>query len=432
MSASSRKILFVAIAAEVIIIFTGLALAWTQALAAFNSHGQIALAASAAAFPIILAVLELFKIPSGWSIITARWYIKPIAILMLVAGMLATAETVTTAGSTWFRALNFEIAEAQSEVRVLKSEADRVTSGNELSEIQAAIASKTEEISAVAGQRYNDLGREIEDLRNRRAEARATAGREWDEQTANNNARLELGGAAAREAAASQRSMPTRINYVAGVLADFDANDAPEIERQIASREQERERLAAQAANQSQVLMEERKALEDEWLTARTARRNAEARAAQIAEEIATAERELARLTKDSLIHDIASKIFAVPSIEVTEEQAAIVTRYVIGIVAIGAALATGLAAVLAAHLENHRRTPAKERLLKAARRQRTATTTIARELNASQAKVNEATRHLAQRPERIVYRYLPVDREIDVDFQDSEVIDLKEKIRAA
>ena len=63
---SSKKLIRFAFAAEALLVLTGLSLAAAQGLSAYSQHGQLALAASAAAFPLIRATLELFKIPAGW------------------------------------------------------------------------------------------------------------------------------------------------------------------------------------------------------------------------------------------------------------------------------------------------------------------------------------------------------------------------------
>ena len=96
---TSSKIIVAAVVAEVILIGTGLALAATMGLQAFNDHGNLMLAVSAAGFPLILAVLEVFKIPSGIALYKSGWLIKPFAFLALIGGMVATAETVTMGAS---------------------------------------------------------------------------------------------------------------------------------------------------------------------------------------------------------------------------------------------------------------------------------------------------------------------------------------------
>ncbi len=73
------KIIVAAVVAEVILIGTGLALAASMGLQAFDDHGNLMLAVSAAGFPLILAVLEVFKIPNGIAHFRSSWLIKPFA-----------------------------------------------------------------------------------------------------------------------------------------------------------------------------------------------------------------------------------------------------------------------------------------------------------------------------------------------------------------
>ncbi len=75
---TSSKIIAAAIVAEIILIATGLALAATMGLQAFSDHGNLMLAVSAAGFPLILAVLEVFKIPSGIALYKSNWLLQEI------------------------------------------------------------------------------------------------------------------------------------------------------------------------------------------------------------------------------------------------------------------------------------------------------------------------------------------------------------------
>ncbi|WP_299823083.1 hypothetical protein [uncultured Jannaschia sp.] len=432
---TSTKLFAVAIAAEVILISTGLGLATVQAAAAYASHANLTLAASAAAFPLLLAVLELFKIPAGVSLYTARWTMKPFAALLLVGGTVATFETVTMAGSTWFRALQFEITAQQSELASMRERRDGAGDRtSQVADIRAALealerqrdaSTETPAVEA-AEARFDELTAEIEALLVRQSDARAMFGADWDSQTDNNSARIDSGNPSiAEQGLASQRSMPTRQAYIDARMEDWAASEGRLLDSQIQELQAERNeaRDALETARLSSAegvaailenLDRERTRLQN-LMQAMANDRQAQDSSVDLGGAIAARQQEIARLAEKSVIYDIAAKAYGVAIHEVSEEQANVVTFWVVLGVGLSAALSTGLAAFLAAYLAQQTRPEGYARTLRtlAAKRKRLLSQeeTIAmlrRELQA----MKDAPPKLDIR-ERIVYRHLPIEREL-------------------
>lgn len=433
---TSTKLFAVAIAAEIILISTGLGLATIQATAAYGDHADLTLAASAAAFPLLLAVLELFKIPAGRSLYTARWTMKPFAALLLLGGTVATFETVTMAGSTWFRALQFEITAQQSELASMRERRDGAGDRtSQVADIRAALealerqreaSTETPAVEA-AEARFEELTAEIEALLFRQSDARAMFGADWDTQTDNNSARIDSGNPSiAEQGLASQRSMPTRQAYIDARMEDWAASEGRLLDSQLQELQAERNeaRDALETARLSSAegvaaildnLDRERTRLQDDLMQAMADDRQAQDSSVDLGSAIAARQHEIARLAEKSVIYDIAAKAHGVAIHEVTEEQANVVTFWVVLGVGLSAALSTGLAAFLAAYLVQQTRPEGYARTLRtlAAKRQRLLSQeeTIAmlrRELQA----MKDAPPKLDIR-ERVVYRHLPIEREL-------------------
>ena len=67
--------------------------------------------------------------------------------------------------------------------------------------------------------------------------------------------------------------------------------------------------------------------------------------------DIQKARLEVGEMASASIVYDIAAKVYAVPIVEVTEEQANEITKWIVGGVAAAAALSSGVAAFIAAHI---------------------------------------------------------------------------------
>lgn len=322
----SKKIIVAAIIAEIVLITTGLALATSFGIAAFEEHGQLTLALSAAAFPILLAILEVFKTPAGIALYQSAWFVKPFALAALLAGMMATAETTTMAGTTWFKAIQFQVTSAQAELDNLVRSREVLGEGqNELVEARReAVESIRDQLGEVS----------IEEAR---AAARERFALEWERQSQNNERRAQNeNDAIRREAERSQASLPSLTNYVAARMAEWEATDA----KLISGREDAAENLRQQ-------LLTANAALAD----AQNASRQVAEKRAVLDAEIAQQRLTVASLAQQSVVYDLSSKFFEKPLAEVTEAEANKVTKWVIGAVAVAAAMATGIAAFLAAHL---------------------------------------------------------------------------------
>lgn len=449
---TSTKLIGVAVAAEMLLVGTGLSLAIAQGLSAYGQHGQLSLAASAAAFPLILATLEFFKIPAGWSLCRARWAMKPFAGLLLAGGMVATFETVTMAGSTWFRSIQFEVTAAQAELSAM-SERHGGAGGETTRSAQVAEALdgldrqiagvSTPPEAAAAQARFDALSAEIDTLLRRRAEARAAFAADWDTQTANNTARINSGNpAVAEQGLASQRSRPTRQAYVDARLADWDANEGQSLQRRIEALEGDREAArreldeartsaAGRVDEALRGLRAERSAMQGELAAALEEERRRQADRTELGLAIERQRLLVAELAGESVIYDIAAKAYAIPAHAVSEEQANIVTYWVVLGVGLAAAVSTGLAAFLAAHLDGATRSAGHLRALRAVRRGAAAVAQRDRLIAELRGKLAEAPP--VQYRERVVYRYLPIDRELAAEPHLAATIRLdEERARAA
>ncbi len=323
---TSSKIIAAAIVAEIILIGTGLALAATMGLQAFSDHGNLMLAVSAAGFPLILAVLEVFKIPSGIALYKSNWLIKPLALLALLGGMVATAETVTMAGSTWFRSIQYEVAVSQADLDALIRTRDNTGEAENslVAARQAAVKQIRSQLAEVS----------IED---RRTEARGRFAGEWDQQSLDNERRAQSENTVIRrEAERSQASLPSRTKYIAARMAEWEAEGGVLLVGQVGAADRLRDQLIA--ANS---------ALAD----AQTDVREAMVVTVDLDNQIEQQRLLVAQLASSSVIYDIASKVWGKPAYTVSEAEANEVTKWVIGGVAVAASLATGLAALLATHM---------------------------------------------------------------------------------
>lgn len=323
---TSSKIIAAAIVAEIVLIGTGLALATTMGLQAFKDHGNLMLAVSAAGFPLILAVLEIFKIPSGIALYKSNWLIKPLALLALLGGMVATAETVTMAGSTWFRSIQFEVASSQADLDALI----RIRDNTGVSESNLVVArqSAVEQIRAQLSEVSID---------GRRADARGRFAGEWDQQSLDNERRARSENTIIRrEAERSQASLPSRTKYIAARMEEWETIEGVLLAGQADAAVRLRDQLIA--ANI---------ALAD----AQSDVREVMVVSVDLDNQIERQRLLVAKLASSSVIYDIASKVWEKPAYMVTEAEANEVTKWVIGSVAVAASLATGLAAFLATHM---------------------------------------------------------------------------------
>ncbi|NOD36630.1 hypothetical protein [Ruegeria sp. HKCCD7296] len=369
MNSESRKIIGVAIGAEVLIIGAGLSLAGAIGWQSFSEHHDIALATSAAAFPLILACLELFKIPAGYALYRARWIMKPFALLLLAGGIVATFETVTMAGSTWFRSVQYDVQLAQTELEALRQRRDGLETDVSFEAQKSVIAAlqaqldnlntsaESKDLSAKLTQAKSDRVA----LLNRASEMRDKFGAEWDAQTADNERRADSDNPVIRsQGEASQRSLPTRVNYIAAEMSRWQAREGGLIETElqritamIADAEAERavlvksESFGPEIALVQQQLMEANTAL----LTAQKAAAQAVIDKISLGIEIEKARLHVAEKASASIIYDIAAKWYTTPIGDVTEQQANEVTKWIVGGVAAAAALSTGMAAFVAAHI---------------------------------------------------------------------------------
>ena len=362
MNSASKKIIGVAIGAEVLIIGAGLSLATAIGWQSFTEHNNVTLALSAATFPLILACLEFFKIPAGYALHKASWIMKPFAAILLIGGVVATFETVTMAGSTWFRSVQYDVMEAQTNLAAMEERKAGLVTDVSFAPQHAVVSALQDQLEGLNGTGTNaDLKQATAEraaLMSRFSDMRDKFGAEWDAQTADNERRATSPNAAiAAEAVASQRSLPSRSNYIAAQMAEWERSEgsliAAEIERintSIANAEQQQEvstgNNAAIAAVQEQ-LAEANAAL----LMAQRAAAQAATDKITLGVDIEKARLALGEMASASIVYDIAAKVYAIPVVKVTEAQANEITKWIVGGVAAAAALSTGMAAFIAAHI---------------------------------------------------------------------------------
>ena len=244
MRSTSAKIIAVAIGAEFLIISAGLLLAVAIGWQSFTEHRNFTLAMSAATFPLILACLEFFKIPAGYALYKSRWIMKPFAFLLLAGGIVATFETVTMAGSTWFRSVQYDVQLAQTELEAMEQRRDGLETSVSFDAQQAVVASLQAQLDSLTTSAANrDLGAALSEARaeraallNRASEMRDKFGAEWDAQTADNERRADSNNPVIRsQGEVSQRSLPTRGNYIAAEMARWQAREGRLIAAEIES-----------------------------------------------------------------------------------------------------------------------------------------------------------------------------------------------------
>ncbi len=293
---------------------------------------------------------------------------------------------------------------------------------------QLEMATNTPDVSAAEAS-LNSLSAEIDTLVSRLDAARTAFAGEWDAQTADNTARIQSGNeSVAEQALASQRSMPTRQAYVDARMAEWDATEGELVRTRVAELQAERD-VARQALEQARIesaetvaatledLRTERSRLQEDLMQALETDRQAQEDRVDLAAAIETQQRHVARLAEQSVIYDIAAKAFGVPLHEVSEEQANVTTFWVVLGVGVAAAVSTGLAAFMAAYLERQKRTPGHVRALRLA----AAKSHGIADLNRVVASLRQDLEAERRKPpkveyrERVVYRYLPIDRDLTV-----------------
>ena len=369
MNSESKKIVGVAIGAEVLIIGAGLSLAGAIGWQSFSEHQNHTLAMSAAAFPLILACLELFKIPAGYALYRSRWVMKPFALLLLVGGMVATFETVTMAGSTWFRSVQYDVQLAQTELEALRQRRDGLETDVSFEAQQSVIAALQAQLdNLTTSAASKDLSAKLTQakadrtaLLNRASEMRDKFGAEWDAQTADNERRAASDNPVIRsQGEASQRSLPTRANYIATEMSRWQTGEGGLIEAEvkritalIADAEMQRALLVKSEdyGPEIEIVQKQLNEANDSLLKAQNAVAQAAVDKITLGIEIEKARLHAAEKASASIIYDIAAKWYATPIGEVTETQANRVTKWIVGGVAAAAALSTGMAAFVAAHI---------------------------------------------------------------------------------
>ncbi len=370
-----NKIIAVAILAEILLISTGLGVAFTQGKAAFESHQSLHLAASAAGFPLLLATMEMFKIPAGIVLYKSQWFLKPVALAFLLAGLAATFETTVIAGSTWFRAIQFNVIEKQTELAFLEQtyRASQIEYEKQVGELRKGIREFDEQISKLetgspavitAQKKVSRLRSELNAARLLRGKTREQFKTERRDLENHLNKRIERGGTDAGEASKSLRSLPTEQQEIDTKMRDWDATDGVRNKEDIRALEVELNRVQKQLdirreqnadTNEEQLkdFRRQREQLNEQLQEIITGNVNSITRAAEHRREIAEMQKEVSRLAGDSVIYDIAAKVFAKPAREINEDEANKVTFWVIGAAALAISAATGIAALLATHLEH-------------------------------------------------------------------------------
>lgn len=432
MHSSSRRILATAIFAEVVLILTGLALAATLGWGAYRATGSTMLALSAAGFPIMLAVLELFKIPAGFALVRVGWGMKPLALLMLLGGMVATFETMTMAATTWFSNVTYEVTSLQSQIKNREERIASLGDTGEIEDLRASIEDIQNSINSAGSQdpaiaaaqaRVDDLSAEaarlskiIEDTRQRFAD-------EWQAQTANNTARIQSGDSrVAEQALASQRSLPSMTDYVEGNMARWEVDaGATTLDDLAAARAARAEAITALDAARQEAggfvadhitaLRADQSRQRELLAEAMADQRNAVVLRGELGDEVAELRNLLSLAAGNSVIHNIAAKVYAKPVGDVTEGEANTVTAFVVFGVGFAVASATGLAAMISAALEGRTRSPAHERLGRRVLRQASRIKRQRDEIAALERKVEEA--EARARTVRKVIQMVPMDEDL-------------------
>jgi flagellar hook-length control protein FliK len=191
-------------------------------------------------------------------------------------------------------------------------------------------------------------------------------------------------------------------------------------ERDVARQALEGARTEAAAATAAALedLRTERSRLQDDLMQALETDRQAQTASVELGAAIETQQQRVAHLAGESVIYDIAAKVYGVALHEVSEEQANITTFWVVLGVGLAAALSTSLAAFMAAYLKTQKRTAGHIRAVRLAKAK-------SRRI-ASRDKMIDALRKdleaEKQKPpkieyrERVVYRHLPIDRDLMVE----------------
>lgn len=355
-----KKIMSVAVVAEALIIATGLGLAASQAMAAYEDHADLILVASAASFPVLLASLELLKIPAAIAVYKARWFMKPVAAILLIAGAVATFETMSGASLTWFKSTQFAVTSAQAELSAMK---DRAEIGNAVDagvteDLQSAIDAIDQQLAAAS-----PLTAQLEQVRadlaiamDARSEARQTAAAEYDKTQEILQERISNGGADGAEAAKAQRVLPARPNFIDARMEEWDASYGADNAAEIARLRSQRDIIVSQMATENSspatlALQAQRADLQRQLGEALSARQNEALVQIDLKAQIQIQELRVAELASASLVYDAASKVYGKPAAQVTSDEANTVTFWIITLSASAVALATSLGTLIATHM---------------------------------------------------------------------------------
>ncbi len=414
----STKIILVTAAAEVAIIASGLALAATLGWGAYKDHGNLTLAASAMAFPMLLAVMELFKIPAGVSLYRSNWMIKPFALVLLMGGTAATFETVSSAGLTWFRSIQHEVTSEQTNLRTME---EKLAVGNDsydelienrtdqIAELdkQITIAQQGNPVLVGAKTRLENTEADLLDAKNARLNARNRIAAEYDETQSILTEREQNGGSDAAEAAKARRALPARPDYIEAQLIDWDAANLAETQAAIIKLAAQRDAILEEVAQLEERFGEKQNAKVEKLLIKRDELQvqldeavDAKAQAVEseidLKNSIEQQKLLISKLAGESIIYDIAAKVYAKPATTVSEEEANEVTAYVVFGTALIVALATGVSAFVATHLDSD---PSRHSFGAVLRRY-----LVTRRWRRKQTVTKEVVKH----QDRIVYRYMP------------------------
>ena len=259
-------------------------------------------------------------------------------------------------------------------------------------------------------------------------------------ETANNTARIESGNEqVAEQGLLSQRSVPTRQAYVNGRLAEWDASEGRLVRDRIAELEAERTetRLAldtardAAAASTATILGDlrsERSRLQADLMQALADDRKSTQTGIELAAAMEAHQQLVSRLAGESVIYDIAAKVYGVPLHEVSEEQANKTTFWVVLGVALAAASSTGVAAFMATYLAQQKRTAAHVNALRVV----AAKSQLVHERDRTIAQIRDDIETEKRKPpkikyrDRLVYKFLPSDLELVTDESKAKLHSVK------
>lgn len=343
---------------EIVLVTAGLGIALAQTQDAWATAGFVQSFPVFAVF-LILAIVELAKIPATTVIFHARGIVRVLALLGLLVAAGISFETVFNGFERFVHHTTQKVSDARAELQEIESEIARLQSTSFESEIsgeaieeadkkqrdllEQRVSSAEAAVSAASqnleSSKTKDLRLQLNRVLQQQNDAGRIAGDEWQKEQEWIMQRLESEAIDSRtrgQLNARMRSMPAKQNVVAAARAEFDdtvKNLNAEIEASIqAPSEQALKIVAARQAERDRA-MEALAAFDKEARARERSRTEAlinlqadKAKRAALIEELEAnavqAERALSAAANGSQMHRWASAVFKINPEEVQDHQA--------------------------------------------------------------------------------------------------------------